>query len=600
MKNFLYIIVDSIYSDCLKDLPGRVSPTPFLNEFKRECLNYENVFSQAPFTEAALMALVSGQNTLSNGGYINKFQNTKTDIYKYFDGLGYDVFHYLHPNNYDLHEFAQINKGLYTMGADLNILWMYRLSYYHTKLQKSGLNAYDYFNIEENIELLINSAISFYEDLKTGADSCGILVDEGMENVAVDQNLALLRQQKNEYLQDKKAYIHALLTLKEKHALYDVDIINRRSVKGSPIWNEYVKSTYHDFLSDSDAFEKECNKRNNNIEWKYFFRLFKKLCIDCSKDTAKLPFKYLRNHSSMLKKSEFSNFEDANGTFNKAVPSMKYCFRHFMKWLDERDADKPYFAKLHVEDNHYKSTFFSYDLQDKKEIDKEFADLKDYFQKIESDYKGSLCYDYSLVYLDHCMKELILGLKERGELENTLIVITADHGYSFSYLPVRENFVTNFYRENFKVPLMIYNDHASGNDVHIRSSVDILPTVLDMMDLPENPYFEGKSFYGGDGKGYVLHEYMGMGCPDILGRDSFLGIRSEEYLLIYRVSVKKSFAEGTIVEFYDLKKDPYQKNNIIRRKRYQDVIKPMLAILEERHKKIKNDIRELEERIECS
>ena len=42
-------------------------------------------------------------------------------------------------------------------------------------------------------------------------------------------------------------------------------------------------------------------------------------------------------------------------------------------------------------------------------------------------------------------------------LDKTSVVITADHGFSYYFSPVREKYVISSYRENYNVPFIIYN-----------------------------------------------------------------------------------------------------------------------------------------------
>ena len=69
MKNVVLMIIDSMNYSHMK---SNRYLTPFLNSLMKNNLHYENMYSQAPFTEAASMNIYCGQNVLDRGGYIKR------------------------------------------------------------------------------------------------------------------------------------------------------------------------------------------------------------------------------------------------------------------------------------------------------------------------------------------------------------------------------------------------------------------------------------------------------------------------------------------------------------------------------------------------
>lgn len=91
-------------------------------------------------------------------------------------------------------------------------------------------------------------------------------------------------------------------------------------------------------------------------------------------------------------------------------------------------------------------------------------------------------------YLDSQLKELFAGLAARGLLENTLVIVTSDHGEEF-----REHgrmLHSQVYDESVHVPLIVRLP-GRENVVRIVDSPvgleDLLPTVLDLLGVPVGP-----------------------------------------------------------------------------------------------------------------
>lgn len=108
-------------------------------------------------------------------------------------------------------------------------------------------------------------------------------------------------------------------------------------------------------------------------------------------------------------------------------------------------------------------------------------------------------YINELLYVDWVMGSVVDQLKESGLLDNTLVIITADHGEMLGANggPVGHGWALT--PELANVPLIILNpDHNSYrvNDT-IGSQVDLLPTILDLLHLPKpaNQFYQGVSLY---------------------------------------------------------------------------------------------------------
>jgi arylsulfatase A-like enzyme len=102
-------------------------------------------------------------------------------------------------------------------------------------------------------------------------------------------------------------------------------------------------------------------------------------------------------------------------------------------------------------------------------------------------------YDSGIAYLDQHLGVLLDDLKARGLYDQTLIVLTADHGEEF-----QEHggwwHGTTLYDEQIRVPLLVKapgSHNARRVPTELVTSLDITPTVLSAASLPTPPTLQG-------------------------------------------------------------------------------------------------------------
>ncbi len=101
-------------------------------------------------------------------------------------------------------------------------------------------------------------------------------------------------------------------------------------------------------------------------------------------------------------------------------------------------------------------------------------------------------YDGGIAYEDRCLGLLLAHLRDIGAYENTLIIITSDHGEAFG----EKGFVSHgvsVYQDQVRVPLLIKypGSRAAAVVEDLVSGVDLLPTVLSAASLPVPPGLPG-------------------------------------------------------------------------------------------------------------
>jgi N-sulfoglucosamine sulfohydrolase len=93
---------------------------------------------------------------------------------------------------------------------------------------------------------------------------------------------------------------------------------------------------------------------------------------------------------------------------------------------------------------------------------------------------------------DDAVGSILEALKASGEEENTVIVFLSDHGMPLPFAK------TQLYHHSSRTPLMIrwpgVTKDGTVDEEHLISTVDLLPTILDMLGIASPGGFDGQSF----------------------------------------------------------------------------------------------------------
>ena len=161
--------------------------------------------------------------------------------------------------------------------------------------------------------------------------------------------------------------------------------------------------------------------------------------------------------------------------------------------------------------------------------------------------------------LDESVGIILDGLHRLGLEENTLVVYTSDHGEQMGH---RGLWNKGFgYDPSFRVPLLMSRPGTvpAGIDCGAMvESVDLFPTILDALDIPEAPRPTGRS-----GRSFWHLALSGEERPH---RGWVYGSVSNGMGRIYRDSNWKLWYEIeknlTIAELYNLADDPHELRNV--------------------------------------
>jgi len=104
-------------------------------------------------------------------------------------------------------------------------------------------------------------------------------------------------------------------------------------------------------------------------------------------------------------------------------------------------------------------------------------------------------YDGGIAYLDSQLRELVSSLKARGQFDNTLLMITSDHGEALGERNQLGHGGLSVYQEQTGIPLIVKypgSNSPARVDSYV-SQVDLLPTMLDVAQLAPRPDLAGVS-----------------------------------------------------------------------------------------------------------
>ena len=214
-------------------------------------------------------------------------------------------------------------------------------------------------------------------------------------------------------------------------------------------------------------------------------------------------------------------------------------------WI-EKQSD-PFFSWIHLYDAHWP-------YEPPPPFDRAYADNP---------------YDGEIAYMDLQIGRLMRKLKESGRWDNTLLIVTADHGESFGeHGEKTHGFFC--YDSTTHIPLILsrpLNGRLGSALNHPVRSIDIAPTILKLVEAKADEPMDGTSLY------------------DLGDRDLYAEaiIPNETYYCAPVSRLRKgnfSFYKSSELEMYDLEQDPQELINIVSQQpALQQIFEESLAII---------------------
>jgi arylsulfatase A-like enzyme len=182
----------------------------------------------------------------------------------------------------------------------------------------------------------------------------------------------------------------------------------------------------------------------------------------------------------------------------KSVDTTTWVTRNVIKRL-EKEREKPLFLWAHYLDPH-SPLLPPHEYIDLSDEDTEkalaFTEIHSAafldFEETHIDELQAL-YEAEVRYVDDKIGDIVSVLEEEGYFDNSIIIITSDHGEAFFEHGHYGHGLTH-YKEEIDIPLFIYvPDNEPGEVDSPVSLIDIMPTVFDYMAVNDAPEMSGKS-----------------------------------------------------------------------------------------------------------
>ena len=561
MNNVIVILMDSVYSECLGTGRTEKTSTPFLDKLKKEGIFIPNMYSFGPFTNAATKGLFCSTQTLNDYGYYFGINASKYNHFKVFKESGYETYGFYYPYYLISKENTKnIDHSIYTSGFVFKSVWRGNFEYYSEIIKERGLNSEEYSLLIHFLEMMFGCWIEYYENMIKIPETT-VMLDEYIDITLVKVSLDRLKYQYILFQENLENYINGVLSLGMNHELAKIDCVDVGEFVDKKFLQDVVYVRNKNKIKYIQKRTKTLNKKNNKISVKRSLNSI----INFIKTRNKNELRYLYNCYCSRNTQNKMIRDSFNGIWQE-MPSAKTQIRAGIEKLSKRGNDDiPFYMFFHILDAHERVSYFSYDQKDVDVIDKEFEMAYNVAKGCGSKFKGSLVYQMSLRYIDSCIEELYTYLERKNILDKTTIMVLSDHGSSYSYFPLRNDVVNNFHKENYNIPTIIWQKRNNYNHQYngLYTSMDAFPTLIELVNINKPKEFLGKAVWDlPEGRDFVITEYMGPGCPDMLTKDVWLSIRDKKYMIAYKTKINESFSRNDIFEAYCLEEDQYELRNI--------------------------------------
>ncbi len=266
----------------------------------------------------------------------------------------------------------------------------------------------------------------------------------------------------------------------------------------------------------------------------------------------------------------------------------------FLRWVDRRDG-RPFYASINFFDAH--EPYLA-----PRPFNLAFAKAQPrYWTAWERPTDPKVlreletAYESCLLYLDFETGRLIEALRTRGLLDNTLLIITADHGEQFgdhgAHLLGHER---SLYASVLRVPLVMRFPRLVPAGVR-RSEVvsirDIPKTVLDVLDIETKEYFPSVSLLRYATRTVTEAEVAQprlayLEPSNLFGEELKRATREQHRFSVATGSLHYLVNRSGVEELYDFVRDPWETRNLVRDSSMTSALVKFRAVLDSVDQKV--------------
>lgn len=567
MKNVIFITIDAFCYKNLKLKVGNYEVTPFLNKLSEKSLHFNNMYSQAPYTEASLVNILGCERTLENGGYLFGNGNVEKTLFSYYKQYGYRTISVYSPYVYSKGYLREVDAFYFSRIYSIQPLFHYRFSWYRAKVNTRKLLEEEYKVCMILLEEAFETWQQQCEMILNGNKEVCLLLDTIASIEQIEKVKNILQKEIAIYRNNKKLYINNILKKWKEHILIETDRLYNRKKKLA--LKEILIKKYNPKL---EIYQNKYSQilRKEKIDWAYITEM---MLSNNFRDAINL----LRHYYLYYKNNSLKNYFKDIDENSKTEVDMEKLFSSFFQDIVSMDmANKKYFTYIHVQDFHLPSVFHSVNSEDINMINSEMNVMFELLSSIDDSFKGNIIAALSARYCDLKIQNFFNLLKKNLK-EDFIFVITADHGYPCYGNPPRPHIYNQTYTEAFHIPMIIYdesNEKEQSID-DIKTNIDGIKKLNNLADIYDE-YIE----YAND---YVLIEHAGPGCPIITEKDIWYTLIDNKYRISVECMLKEEVCERNIVAVYDLVNDPSEKFNILKEFKTKSNLKKYLEIFQMRH-----------------
>lgn len=225
----------------------------------------------------------------------------------------------------------------------------------------------------------------------------------------------------------------------------------------------------------------------------------------------------------------------------------------------------------------------------RKRFDPEKIELRDNVpEEMREQVKKDLAGYYAhIAALDDMIGKLMDNLRETGELENTIVLFTSDHGDLLGSQGAYKK--QQPYDESIRVPMLYHlpkdMDIASGQRDALIGSADIMPTLLELCNIPVPNTVEGtgyRPYMEGNKKADTVALIT---CVQPFGQWNKVQNDAREYRGLRTLNYTYTRDLDGPWLLFDNKKDPYQMDNLVDNAEYGEIQSKLDHLLKDRLEK---------------
>lgn len=588
-KNVIFIVVDGLNYSMVDRKIGGEYICPFLSKLSRDNISFHNVYSQGTYTMSAVNSLLTGEDIIHDDIYDAFYSSHQKSVFDEFLTNNYES--YVMMSGINLPKSKHINafKHVYSFGEE-NALgyYLYLFEYYNSLLKRDSINQKAISHVKKIISSMFDGGEYIF--------SCSNNVHHTFRNDAYPwrEYEISFRQEKEKFYNDSLNYIHKIIE--------------------NPYSNQLFSSNYAivpGYLSEESLncgkMEFEKNKKRikrNEINCRIHNVLHNGVPIYDSVDYL-VNCKLKGKKTSPGKEGLVNYFQRAFGGYWDALSFSERCkentqgmlsaekvFQLLVNDLNNKDNNRPFFSFVHLEDTHYPYNFFS--LSAPKELER---NMNYYFEICENtrlcdSYQGSFAYLCSVAYVDRCIKSFVIELEKNNLLNDSIIVITSDHGAIYGDSAIRRlSQGDNYHEESYHIPCIVVDcsNRTKYESYDFFESKDIFPTLFCLAGIQTSKDYDGRNMLMNSTRGWAHGEHLGAGAADIFNKPILYTVRNDKYLVVCKEKIDNCISKNSIVAIYDRRKDNSEKKNRRLELKNESGVNDLLDVLSSRHKDIQKE-----------